>query len=162
MFQFETHIVITGTYQRKAGRYNRRFLFLPENLDAHLFEVSCEGAKLHYTYATPGSASRWRMCGRERTRLEAAERCQWTSVCCTRQEDSLRQLTATVTKKQMGKRLQTVATMACMKTLLMVFNFVFWVSWQHVTSTKLPWVCPYGREHDPLLPQTAFEKQHRI
>ncbi|XP_067007625.1 tetraspanin-7 [Anabrus simplex] len=28
----------------------------------------------------------------------------------------------------MGKRLQTVAAMACMKTLLMLFNFVFWIS----------------------------------
>ena len=28
----------------------------------------------------------------------------------------------------MSKRLETVATMACMKTLLMLFNFVFWVS----------------------------------
>ncbi|XP_066597470.1 tetraspanin-7-like [Prorops nasuta] len=28
----------------------------------------------------------------------------------------------------MGKRLETVATMACMKTLLMLFNFVFWAS----------------------------------
>ncbi|XP_069698201.1 tetraspanin-7-like [Periplaneta americana] len=28
----------------------------------------------------------------------------------------------------MGKRLQTVAAMACMKTLLMLFNFVFWLT----------------------------------
>ncbi|KAK5646234.1 hypothetical protein RI129_004698 [Pyrocoelia pectoralis] len=28
----------------------------------------------------------------------------------------------------MGKRLQTVAAMACMKSLLMIFNFVFWIS----------------------------------
>ncbi|KAK9743561.1 Tetraspanin family [Popillia japonica] len=28
----------------------------------------------------------------------------------------------------MGKHLQTVAAMACMKTLLMVFNFIFWAS----------------------------------
>ncbi|XP_046402459.1 tetraspanin-7-like [Ischnura elegans] len=28
----------------------------------------------------------------------------------------------------MGKRLQTVAMMTCMKTLLMLFNFVFWVT----------------------------------
>ncbi|KAJ8974800.1 hypothetical protein NQ317_000401 [Molorchus minor] len=28
----------------------------------------------------------------------------------------------------MGKHLQTVAALACMKSLLMVFNFVFWVS----------------------------------
>lgn len=28
----------------------------------------------------------------------------------------------------MGKHLQTVAAMACMKSLLMVFNFVFWIS----------------------------------
>lgn len=42
--------------------------------------------------------------------------------------DSLQQLTTIVNKKEMGKRLQTVATMACMKTLLMVFNFVFWLT----------------------------------
>lgn len=28
----------------------------------------------------------------------------------------------------MGKHLQTVAAMACMKSLLMIFNFIFWVS----------------------------------
>ncbi|XP_018574177.1 tetraspanin-7-like [Anoplophora glabripennis] len=28
----------------------------------------------------------------------------------------------------MGKHLQTVAAMACMKSLLMVFNFIFWIS----------------------------------
>ncbi|ERL83974.1 tetraspanin-7-like [Dendroctonus ponderosae] len=28
----------------------------------------------------------------------------------------------------MGKHLQTVAALACMKTLLMVFNFIFWIS----------------------------------
>lgn len=36
----------------------------------------------------------------------------------------------------MGKHLQTVAAMACMKSLLMVFNFVFWVS----TNVRILWV----------------------
>lgn len=105
--------------------------FLTAHLDARLLKLSSEARPHHTEHKHKTDTSflslGWRMC-RARQR-SAASSCEGPVYeCLYTAKDSLHSPKTVYQDTEMGKRLQTVAAMACMKTLLMLFNFVFWVS----------------------------------